>query len=146
MTTHMTVALLQHELDTRDDGVLKHGKHLPGHDFCALEFESQVRGRKWSDSPITLPDIRPLNDARWSSAQARTTALLPVMVALWDWTMWSRERQIAWASRVAIRTVQEIVSTLPGLPSSVREQCRQVTMLDAARAASMYGRQSFSSG
>src|SRR6266853_4591833 len=74
----MTVEELQRELDTRDDGILRHGSHEPGREFCALEFVSQVEGLPWTDSPsmVGMPDLRPLNDAHWSSNKARTEALL----------------------------------------------------------------------
>jgi SAM-dependent methyltransferase len=46
----------------RDAGLLRSGSHSEGREFCALEFEAQVRGRAWGDAPITLPDLRPIND------------------------------------------------------------------------------------
>ena len=132
----MTLAELQHELDTRDDGVLKHGAHKPeGREFCALEFESQVRGRRWSDAPLTLPDLRPLNDGLWSSDAARTKALLPAMVALWEWVSWSPERRQQWASRVAILTIQRIIAKLPPLPPLVRLQCQNAQTCQEAQTA-----------
>lgn len=131
----MTLTELQHELDTRDDGVLKHGKHKPGREFCALEFESQVRKREWSDTPLTLPDLRPLNDGLWSSNAARTKALLPVMVALWEWASWSPKRRQQWASRVAILTIQRIIAELPTLPPLVRLQCQNAQTCQEAQAA-----------
>ncbi len=131
----MDTSELQRLLSEHDDGILRHGAHEEGREFCALEFESRVRGRAWSDAPITLPDLRPLNDARWSSDTARTAALLPVMAALWDWTSWSTERRQAWAERVVIATVNQIISELPSLPDEIRVRCRAATDITAARAA-----------
>ena len=110
----ITIAELQAHLDHLDDGVLRAGAHQPGREFCANEFKSQVDGVPWTDSPTILhiPDIRPLNDGPWSSDQARTAALLPLMVAIWDWADWSPERQQEWAQRVAIETVCQITPTV----------------------------------
>src|SRR6267142_5151809 len=120
----MTTAELQQLLDKMDDGILRSGSHKAGgREFCALEFESQVRQRTWSDAPITLPDLRPINDACWSSNEARTAALLPVMSALWDWSIWPEKKRRKWAETVTIRTVQEIISNLPGLPEAIRKKC-----------------------
>src|SRR3990167_8386001 len=95
----MTLKKLQQLLNKMDDGVLRAGSHKAGgREFCALEFEGQVRGRTWSDKPITLPDIRPLNDAFGIGAKAdkqRTAALLPLMIALGAWSLWSTARRPA---------------------------------------------------
>ncbi len=133
----MTTEQLQAELDRLDNGLLLKGSHNPdSREFCALEFESQVRGREWSDKPITLPDLRPLNDARWSTDLARTQALLPAMSTLWDWSTWSKARKQEWASQVTIETVRQIVSELPGLSADLKSRCQTVvTVEDAANAA-----------
>ena len=131
----MTVKELQAALDREDDGVLKCGSHNPGREFCALEFDAKVRGREWSDMPITLPDLRPLNDAKWLSDQARTQALLPVMSALWNWAEWSPVRRQAWAARLNRETVRQIVAELPSLPDAVRQMCRGVETQEEAHMA-----------
>ena len=132
----MTQEELQGWLDREDDGILRSGAHQAGsRQFCALEFDSVVRGRDWSDTPITLPDLRPLNDGPWRSDAARTAALLPVMVALWDWSTWTRARQRQWASSVALETVKQIIADLPGLPNPIRLQCQRATTLAEATAA-----------
>ncbi len=131
MTEQELYALL-HE---HDDGVLKHGGHEPGRDFCALEFDAKVRGREWSDDPVTLPDLRRLNDARWSSDAARTAAIVPVMAALWDWSTWGPTRRHRWAAFVALETVKQIVAKLPGLPPETAERCRNVQTLQEAKDA-----------
>lgn len=139
----MTVAELQAHLDRLDDGILRHGAHSPGREFCALEFKSQVDGIDWTDNPneTGLPDLRPLNDAAWSSDIVRTRALLPVMVALWDWRTWSSVRQQKWLEQIIIETTKQLIAPLPffktrGLLQNiqtiedVREQSKR-----AARAA-----------
>ena len=131
----MTTEDLQAALDRLDQGVLLAGAHTEGDQFCALEFESQVRGRAWSDQPVTLPDLRPLNDGLWPSNAARTAALLPVMAALWEWEEWTPDRRQRWGTQVVLETVRQIVSALPGVPDAVRETCRTATTLAAAREA-----------
>src|SRR5438552_3500245 len=98
-TILMTIEELTTALANLDEGLLRYGNHTPGVMMCALEFESVVRGREWSDRPLTLPDLRPLNDGPWSSDKARTSGLLPVMVSLWDWSSWSEERIQQWTDR-----------------------------------------------
>ena len=134
----VTVTELQAALDRLDDGVLKQGAHKPGREFCALEFKSQVDSRKWTDDPKEngMPDIRPLNDLFPHGAdQERTEALLPVMVALWDWDTWSTTRQTQFVQTIAIETVRQIISSLPNLPRAIQEQCLVVGSIGAAQAA-----------
>lgn len=103
MSEKMTVERLQAYLDSLDDGVLKYGPHKPGREFCALEFESQVRGREWSDEPITMLDIRNINDWFGTGNEAdkrRTAALLPVMAALWNWRDWAIAEKDEFIKRV----------------------------------------------
>lgn len=131
----MTLQELHTHLETFDEGILRRGHHAPGREACALEFESQVRQRAWSDRPLTLPDLRPLNDGPWSSDQARTQALLPVMAALWEWSTWTAAQQRIWATRVVIDTVQQIVSQLPDLSDALRAQCQRAETRRAVWAA-----------
>ena len=132
----MTVDQLQEALDELGAGVLLSGKHQAGErKVCALEFESQMRGRPWSDAPRTLPDVRPLNDAQWSSDAARTAALLPVMAALWRWADWTLHQRQQWTTQIILETVRKIVSALPGLPKDIQEQCHSVKELPAAAMA-----------
>ncbi len=132
----MTTERLQALLHEHDNGLLYTGAHTPGsREFCALEFDAMVRGRAWSDQPITLPDLRPLNDAQWDSDAQRTAALLPVMAALWDWATWSTVRRQAWATYVSIHTVRGIISQLPGISTTHREMCLQAVTVAQAREA-----------
>lgn len=95
----------------RFGGLLSHGEHDPDGAACALEAASIARGRPWSDDPddVELPDLRPLNDGPWTSDEARTEAMVPLVVALWDWPTWAGDRHQAWLSRVASRTTREVL-------------------------------------
>jgi hypothetical protein len=143
----ITVEQLQHILDTRDSGVLSHGAHSADDgSYCALEAVSLVRGSLtgnesyFTDDPADLgmPDIRPLNDAPWSSDEARTKAMLPLIAVLSDWSLWPHARKRKFATVVALETVRQIVSELPYIPDVIKEACRSAdlkTAADAARAA-----------
>ena len=133
----MTTEELTVQLAELDQGVLYHGSHKVGtKEFCVLEFRHAVLHHDHSDTPLDFLDLRPLNDAPWSSNTLRTTHVLPVLAALWDWPAWSLERQQQWASQVTISTVQQIIAELPQLPDAVRLQCRNViTVVEAADAA-----------
>jgi hypothetical protein len=132
----MTVEELHAKLVELNKGALYRGAHKPGaREFCALEFDHAVRGQAHSDSPDNLPDMRCLNDARWSSDAVRTTHLLRVMAALWDWRAWPLAQRQAWTDRVTVETVRQIIATLPGLPDAERQRCRAATTPLAAAAA-----------
>ena len=141
MKLKLTVEELRNVLATYGKGVLSSGGHGPDEGlYCALECVSLARhnGRKnFTDSRelLGMPDIRPLNDAMWSSDQARTEALLPLIAALSDWSQWSTTRQHKWATIVAVETVRQIISRLTHLPDVVRKQCRQALDAGAAEAA-----------
>jgi hypothetical protein len=131
----MTMTAYREILARRFGGVLSKGKHAPDGVACALEVASIARGFKWTDQPtrVGLPDLRPLNDARWSSDAARTAGLVPVVEALWDWASWPEARRVAWAQYVAIATVRDIVSEVVSEPHA--SACRRVTTCAEARAA-----------
>jgi hypothetical protein len=132
----MDVHTLQAELDRLDDGVLKQGAHQPGsREFCALEFDAVVRGRAHSDAPLTLPDLRPLNEALWSSDVVRPHHLLPVMAAYWEWAEWSEEKRQRVMGRVVVLTVQRVIAGLPYLSPEIVMRCQQATTLETAGAA-----------
>jgi len=134
--TEIRVSEYRRIINERFGGVLRHGSHKPDGEACALEAESIARGREWSDDPVTMPDLRPLNDGPWSSDQARTDALVPVVEALWDWAEWPEARRLAWVEGVVIETVRQIIAELPELTDDVRARCRAVrTLDDAAKAA-----------
>jgi hypothetical protein len=149
-SSKLTVAELQHILDTRDKGVLSHGKHKEDEGaYCALEAVSLARSLKclpsdewtFTDSPeeVGMPDLRAINDGPWTSNEARTKALLPLLAALSDWSEWGKERQKRWADRVTIRTVNLLIAELPYLPATIAKNCCTATTparaAEAARAA-----------
>jgi hypothetical protein len=136
MTT--PVSAYRDTLARRFAGVLSPGKHEPDGVACALEAASIAKGLAWTDDParVGLPDLRPLNDARWSSDAARTAALVPVVEALWDWASWPEARRVAWAQHVAIATVRDIVSEVVSEPHATA--CRRVTTCEEARDAAAY--------
>ena len=108
---------LKQILDDWFGGVITFGGHPPGGQCCALELASVARGRRWSSNPeyVGIPEIHKLNDAFWSSNEARTIALLPVLEDLWDWPSWTQSEKYSWVSRVGNRTIREI------LPIALRE-------------------------
>lgn len=125
---------LQTVLSSRG-GVLLSGDHGDCEDGCCLlEAVNLARHGEATDSPkkAGMPDLRPLNDARWSTNALRTKHCLPVALALWDWSAWSVARRLAFAERLAIATVRETFSDMLdaiGLDSS---QCRAADTLDSA--------------
>ena len=135
----MTVEQLMAGLVEHDDGVLSYGAHKEGdRKFCALEYRSIMKGRKFSDAPVDMPDIRPLQDAFGVGAKAdalRTKHIIPVMAALWDWDAWSGARQKAWSEAIVIALVKTTIADLTGLPDAVQEKCRSVTTLAEAAGA-----------
>ena len=143
MKTKLTVEDLQRVLDEHDAGVLKAGKHaFEDHKMCALESVSLARVEAmtrdaFTDNPAQtgMPDLRPLNDACWSSDKARTTAMLPLLAALSDYAEWSTARKQRWITRVSVRTVNVIIANLPHVSESVQQQCRDAGDLGAAEAA-----------
>lgn len=125
-------------------GVLTTGCHDASADgpCCIMEARAVCLGLEWTDEPsvVGMPDIRPLNDARWSSDTARTEWMLKLADAYTNWATWSRERQQAVISRVVIGTVQHVIAELSPVPDAIRTRCRAVRTLDeAADAAAAAG-------
>ena len=139
---HMELTALQTILGQRFGGVITAGQHAADGQACAMELAHAVHGDLWSDVPDYWPDFRPLNDAPcWSSDQARTAALLPVLAAVWDWEIWPAARQRAFAATVALRTVRELVlvaRSATGLEeeAAVSEAAHSLTDASAASDAS----------
>ena len=119
----------------RFGGRLARGTHEADSVACPLEAAHAAVGDPWSDRPDKWPDIRPLADAPWSSDQARTEAMVPVLVAYWDWAAWTPARQQAVMAQVVIETVRQLIAQLPELPAAVRIQCQTATTLPQARGA-----------
>jgi len=133
----MTIEMLREKLAELDEGLLRKGSHPPGREFCALEFVSQVEGREWSGQPVTMFDVRLLNDG-FSNDGIRTREMLPLLAALWGSQAWSQTRQKAWTQIVVLRTVREIIAELPELSVEVRTQCRSVRTLEEASLATLW--------
>ena len=121
-------------LETRFHGVIGHGMHENGCGACLLECAHHTLGHEWSDAPNLWPDLRPLNDGPWDTDRARTTHLVPVLRAYWDWSTWMHARQRQVMERVILLTVQRVIAGLPGLTPAQRDGCRGVTSLVDARA------------
>lgn len=102
-------------LDEQFGGVVAKGKHQKRHEkggkACVLEAYSQMNGMEWTDDPVYLgtPDIRPLNDAEWPSAAARTEAMIPLLAAVSGWKTWDTVDRVSWSRRVAERTIREVL-------------------------------------
>ena len=138
LTRKLTVAELQRTLDTLDAGVLKTGAHTDEDGaFCVLEVVNKTRrpNDACTDARFGLPDIRPLNDAPWSSDVARTGPMLAVAAALSDFPQWSAQRQQRFAEHLTIAIVRQIIADLPGLPDVMRQRCREVSTVHEAGAA-----------
>jgi len=122
------------------DHKLRSGRHDPDDirngSFCALECAALARGSSEpSDSPYDagLPDIRPLNDARWSSDEVRTEHLTRVVMAWWDVEMTSeRARYLA---EQTIRRVLPIALRAVGLDAEATRCERDDDVRAAARDA-----------
>jgi hypothetical protein len=134
----MTDHPLTRTLETRFGGVLRTGSHDPDGQACALEAASVARGAKWSDEPeiAKLPDLRPINDARWESDAQRTEHLVPVILAFWNWPRWGEKRKRAIFARIVERTIREILPPMLRLQSLDAEADRCETEGSAAAAAS----------
>jgi len=132
---------LEQLLANRFHGELKAGKHEANGECCALELLSAAREIPWTDSPFSVRcwDLRPLNDIAVSD-DVRREYLLPV-IAAYDGSMdWPLTRQQEVASRLAIGTVNRIVSALPILPPEVSAACATAADLWSAESAARSAR------
>ena len=124
-------------IDRRFSGGLLAGTHRDNGKACVLEAWNAYQGLAWSDSPVLtrIFDIRPLNDVAVSPA-VRTewmTQLLEAYAGSLDWPE-ARQRRVVTA--IVLATIREIIAELPGLPDTIRQQCRSVTTLaEAVEAA-----------
>lgn len=129
-TKPMTVRKLRGLLHKFDDGVLMHGGHDENEGkFCALEFESKVRGRYFSDEPITLPDVRPVNDGVWLSDKSRTDALLPVLAALWGWENWTKSKRRRWVREASLEIARKVIPAIQNLDSTATNSLKSLKSL-----------------
>ena len=123
-------------LRSRFGGYIRKGSHSEDGKGCLIEIANAAIGAAWSDDPTLWPDFRSINDA-FSSDEARTRHLWPVLRAYWHWSEWSTERQRQIIERVIILTVQRIIAELSGLPAEVAQRCREATTRAAALAAAL---------
>ena len=105
----MTTQTFAEFVEQRFGGRLYEGKHAPNGKACLHEALNVYQGREWSDDTTGTLDLRPLNDAPWSSDEARTAAMLPLGPIVIAWPSWSEERRQAFAKYVAEQTIRRIV-------------------------------------
>lgn len=104
--------------------------------IAACEVRRGLRERITDDpKELDLPDVRPINDACWSSREVATPHLERLRSAIMPWREWDEERRRKTADRLAILAVNKIVAELPRLSDSVRQQCRDAKTLQEARGA-----------
>ncbi len=122
-------------------GGIKSGSHdVDDGACCILEAISVCDGREWTDSFIALdrPDVRPLNDAAWPNDATRTEQMLRLAPLLEEWPHWSLARRKAWARRVALRTVREVLPIAlraAQIDNATIAACEQANGLEAEMAA-----------
>jgi len=133
-----TIEELQSILDADFGGVLRACKHSPGDGECCInELVSIYLDDNWTDNPykIRCIDLRPLNDAEWSTDELRTEWMLKVY-SVWEHSLdWPEDVLLRRVQRLVIETVRQIISQLPNLPDDIREQCRLATTLEQAQVA-----------
>jgi hypothetical protein len=124
-------------LTTRFGGLLRHGSHAEDGQACLLEAATVARKQKWSDSPDTagLPDLRSLNDGPWSSDEARTVAMRPVAIALWDWPEWDEAKRKALTDAVTLRLIREVLPDIFVAIGQAEHAEKMRAAPDLARAA-----------
>ncbi len=129
---------LQCLLDKQFGGVLRESPNPEGSGRAnGMELLSVFRGLPWTSSSddVRCLDLGPLNKIQ-VSPESRTKYLLPVLAAYDGSLDWPIQRKQRVAERLAVLTVQRLVSELPGLPNSCRKQCREArTLAEAAAAA-----------
>jgi len=119
---------IQEVINQRFNGILPVGKHEEDGVACVLEAYSVAKGVPWTDSPTSLnmPDIRPLNDARWSTPELRTKHMIRLVEACEQATPEKIER-------IILRTIQEILPLV--LPKKRAAACAKAKTLKEARNA-----------
>ena len=137
---------LRHLLDTRFGGVLKQGAHEEDGECCVVELLAAAKGLPWTNNPYEVGcwDLRSINDILVSD-EIRTQYLLPVAEIYHDSRSWPVERQIRVVQRLAIMTVQRLISAIPGLPALIRQACQDARDLQEARGAAKWAKRSATS-
>jgi hypothetical protein len=128
---------LQCLLDKQFGGLLRESVNPAGSGRAnPVELLSVFRGVPWTSSPedVHCFDLGPLNKIA-VSPETRTRHLMPVLAAYDGSLDWPIQRKQRLAERLALLTVQRIVSALPGLPEFTRKLCREARTLSEAAAA-----------
>jgi hypothetical protein len=129
---------LQCLLDNKFGGVLRESSNPEDSGQAdAMELLSVSRGVPWTSSPdqVHCFDLSPLYKIQ-VSPETRTKHFLPVLAAYDGSLDWPIQRKQRVAERLAILTVQRLVSELPGVPEACRNACREAhTLAEAAAAA-----------
>jgi hypothetical protein len=107
-----TIETLREILNTRSDGLLRRGSHVPPSEdgkceFCAEELLAAALGMEWTATPkpaeIVGWAVRTLNDAPWASDSARTEHCLPLA------TLLDADAAECWVARYSARTIREVL-------------------------------------
>jgi len=132
----LTLESVSELIRTRFGGRVVAGKHPFDGEGCLHEIESAALGIAWTDEPqLTRSfDRRPLNDIDVPGT-LRAEYAARLIVAYQGSLDWPIERQVRVAERLAIWTIQRVVSELPGLPKAIQELCRAADDLSAAKKA-----------
>jgi len=129
---------LQCILDSKFGGILRDATNTEDSGRAnAIELLSASRGFEWTSSPdrVRCFDLTPLSKIQ-VSPETRTKYLLPVLAAYDGSLDWPIQRKQRVAERLALLTVQRVVSELPSLSESARKLCRSAhSLADAAAAA-----------
>lgn len=135
----LTIDEVKTVLDTRFGGLLFRGAHVEGCKVCAMELRAACLDLAWDSCPDGLHSptnaaARALNDALWSSDEARTLACLP-LVCLSDDSAPSE-----WVNRYVDAIIREILPVALRAAASEHSDARQKgSLLDAAHRCSNEG-------
>jgi len=136
---------LENYIQNNKNIILKVGSHKDSScEQCILELCSAVLGKKWTDNPriLGLPDLRPLNDAHWTSDKIRTEQMLRVAVAIWPWRESSVEKKISFSRKLAELTIRRVLplvlreANMPNQALTCEQEGTGEAAASAAKAAS----------
>lgn len=113
--------------------------HCP---LCILEAVAACRVEQGlmkhiTDSPsdLGLPDLRPINDANWSSREMATLHLMCLYDAYAGWKDWSAPRKNVVVGRICVLTVNRIISKLHTNTKAIAKLCESATTRNEAASA-----------
>jgi hypothetical protein len=128
----MTDVTFAEFVQQRFGGKLYLGSHSPNGKACLHEALNVYQGKEWSDDTSGTLDLRRLNDALWSSDDARTAAMVPLGSLVLAWPSWTPKRQQAFAKRVASETIRQIVPVALRAAADVHPDAQHQAALRAA--------------